>query len=427
MNSKPYRFLLPILLLMQQVFAVQAELRFEDYIYEPQIRSVQFYSGSLDMNTPILFLNNQDANLTIEFDELTSSQQISDLWISVINCDADWNQSSVFPTEFMQGFTYDRIMDWTPSQNVLVPYMHYRHTLLKPGYKFNMSGNYLLKVYRSADENDLVLTRRFVVVETILGISPLLSHSLNPGDRFTQVNLSFDLFLNGFQVINPYTDIRIYIMQNYRWDNIVTGVQPSFILQDKLTYQFNSSTEFKGGSEFRRFDARSIRYNGYNIGRIVKTDSMYIFELNKDQIIKSRAYSTQLDMNGNFSVQSNEFPNADYEADYVKVRFSLSSPNLGDVFLTGKFADWRMQDAYKMEYNPVTMAYTKEIQLKQGIYDYKYIACTPTKKGKCKVDETLIEGSYSDTENAYFIFAYFRGPVDRTDRVIGFYQLGSLY
>lgn len=104
------------------------EVIYDDHIYEPQIRTVQFYRGQNEMSYPILYMRDQTA-LTIEFDELTPPDgDISDFWVRVISCTANWEQSELLDYEYLDGYYNDRLLDWTESRNTRIHYFHYRYT-----------------------------------------------------------------------------------------------------------------------------------------------------------------------------------------------------------------------------------------------------------------------------------------------------------
>ncbi|NJK94628.1 MAG: hypothetical protein HC905_06630 [Bacteroidales bacterium] len=61
--------------------------------------------------------------------------------------------------------------------------------------------------------------------------------------------------------------------------------------------------------------------------------------------------------------------------------------------------------------------------LKQGYYDYQYVFIP---KSTGTFDESEIEGSFSETENSYFIFVYYKGFGERYDRLIGYKRLSGI-
>jgi len=53
--------------------------------------------------------------------------------------------------------------------------------------------------------------------------------------------------------------------------------------------------------------------------------------------------------------------------------------------------------------------------LKQGFYNYKFV----TKTIDNKIDKNEIGGNFDTTENEYIVIVYYKGPTDRTDKIIG--------
>ena len=70
---------------------------------------------------------------------------------------------------------------------------------------------------------------------------------------------------------------------------------------------------------------------------------------------------------------------------------------------------------YRMTYNPEQKAYTGTVPLKYGYYSYQYIMLKPD--GTTAIPPT--EGSFFETRNIYTVLFYYRGNIDRTDRLVG--------
>jgi hypothetical protein len=69
-----------------------------------------------------------------------------------------------------------------------------------------------------------------------------------------------------------------------------------------------------------------------------------------------------------------------------------------------------------MNYDSETRLYTTQILLKQGSYNYQYIALP---KGSNRGDASRIEGDKYETVNEYTIRLYQRTPTARADKLIG--------
>ena len=394
-------------------------LIYDDHIYEPNIRTVQFYKENNPFTYPILYVDDP-FQLTLEFDALISEEASPEnFWIEVVNCDHDWSPTSLLPLEFMEGFSTDRLYDFERSQNTLIPYIHYRYRFPAEGASFKRSGNYLLKVYRSGNENDLILTRRFVVAGPKVEVEPLLGQSLMASQRRKVQRVDFNIHMTGNLpgLIDPRQDFQVYIMQNFRWDNMVGDLQPLFATGRKLEYQFDAGTEFEGGNEYRMLDIRTTRFHTEKMKSVENRDSIYHITLYPENPRRRNIYYSRPDLNGNFLVEVQEYPNSAWEADYVLVRFALKYPEPlrdGDVHVIGKFSDWKCTEENEMPYNPAAYRFETELLLKQGVYDYAFVVNTPD-----GVDEQHMEGSHFETENYYTILVYFKPPGARSSRLIG--------
>ncbi len=69
-----------------------------------------------------------------------------------------------------------------------------------------------------------------------------------------------------------------------------------------------------------------------------------------------------------------------------------------------------------MTFNRATGRYEKVMLLKQGAYNYQYLTARP---GQSSGSTAIIEGDKYQTANEYLVKVYTRGPLDRTDRLIG--------
>lgn len=396
-------------------------LVYEDLVYEDHIRTVQFYRGADVFSYPIIYLGDP-TQLMLEFDALISEDgNPENFWIDVVNCNHAWEPTNLLALEFMDGLTTDRMYDFERSQNTMIPYVHYKYRFPADNVTFKRSGNYLLRVYRAGDEKDLILTRRFIVAGRKVGVEPLLGQSLAASERRKIQRVDFNIHLTGAlkNMFDPRNDLKVVLLQNFRWDNAVTGVQPLFVTDRKLEYQFDAGTEFEGGNEYRMMDIRSMRFHTEKMKKVDNRDSVYHVTLYPEKPRLRNIYYSQQDLNGNYVIQVQEYPNDEYESDYVLVRFALKYPEPitdGSVHVFGKFSDWRCMPETRMAYNPATYQFETEVLMKQGVYDYQFVV---NKKDGTGLDETRLEGSHYETENYYTILVYFSPPGARSDELIG--------
>ena len=395
------------------------ELQYDDVNYEGHIRTVQFYRGNREMTYPVLYLGDETP-LTLEFDELIHYDgDVSDLWVTFVSCDAYWEPSTLMSMEYLDGFTYDRITDWSRSANTRIPYIHYRYSFPGQYVKFKRSGNYLLYVYRNGDEKQLVLSRRFMIADNKVGIRSNTGMSFAPTDRVRLQSVSFDVFPNAVDLTDPFQDLVVMVLQNGRWDNAARNMKPQFIYPDHLEYRFNAASEFEGGNEYRLLDIRSTRFHTQAMAAVQDRDSLFYILLYADEPRLENRYSAQFDFNGNYFIEVQEYPNYDTEADYVLVDFRLRTPipvDDGSVYVFGRFTDWKPREECQMMFNPLKNRYETNFLMKQGVYNFQYVVKN-RKTGK--VDEKKLEGSHFETENAYTILIYYKSITDRSHELVG--------
>lgn len=400
------------------VAAQPEDLVNENRILNPSIRTVQFYKGDQEMSFPALDLSQPGGVLTLEFDEL--GNDVEDYYISFYHCDADWQKSRLMPLEYFRGYTDYPISDVAASRSTAVRYVHHRVSFPQnPQDQFLISGNYLLYVYRDNDKNDVALTRRFVVTDNTVNIGTDLGLSANVSERRKLQAVNFYLFKNPqVNLTAPFADIRVMVMQNFRWDNMKKKMEPAYQYPNKLEYRFSSDNDFPGGNEYRMFDLRNVQRRNGRVREIVNTDSGMYARLDLDLPRASNQYFSEPDFNGQFFTGIKQFPGQDTEADYVHTQFLLKKDRYipgAEVYIFGQLSDWKLKDRFRMNWRPEG-GYERSVLLKQGIYNYHYVVWRPREK---ELDETMLEGSHFETENFYTILVYYRGPSDRSHRLVG--------
>lgn len=398
-------------------------LRMEDWVYHPRIRTVQLYASvrnSINNDKsfpPIISLNAQRVQpLVLEFDELGNDSEYYEA--KIIHCNADWTVSNEVAINYLEDYNEFNLNEYELASNTRVNYTHFRFELPR----VKMSGNYLLKVFVESEEDDLIITRRFVVYEqkTIVGIKQ--NTVLGSADYLRKQQVDFTVSYGALNPMDANNDFKVVVRQNYRWDNAIFDLKPRFANLARKTLDYNQndlSNSFWGGNEFRHFDFGTFNRVGFNIGNVIKTDTITQVVPYKDKSRNGIAYNQQnYDLNGRFLVANRNFI-PETQADYSEVLLELETGNplSQDVYAIGSFSDWQIRAENKMVYYPSKGAYYKPILLKQGAYDYMYI-----EKG---ASPNSLEGNFNRTQNAYDVIVYFRPFGARGDRVVGYGVVGE--
>ncbi|MDB5274766.1 MAG: hypothetical protein JWO58_3133 [Chitinophagaceae bacterium] len=397
---------------------LHAEVPGVDATYKATIKTVQFYSRTSDTAiTPITYLSNQD--LSLEFDEL--SDEADSYYFKIIHCNSDWQPSNLKSIQYMRDFNEIFIQSRQFSAATKTGFTHYT----APIPAMNVSGNFFIKVYEEGDEEKVLLTRRFLIVEKSIDISGQVNFPNNTSKLKTHQMVSFNIFYPSYTLVNPSVQLKVIVRQNYDWRTATAPLYPLYIKEDQreLDYIFyNDASTFPGGNEYRYFDMRSFYFGGFNVGRIIKKQDSTDILLAIDKTRASNMYILWDDLNGRYYIQNYETSGTRIEPDYGTVHFSLETQELpnANVYVYGALSNWELSPDNRMKYNSENKAYEASLFLKQGIYNYRYFV---TGKG---MDENYYEGNYNATENVYDVIVYYRVPGEFYDRLIGYQTMSSV-
>ncbi|MFN3446576.1 MAG: type IX secretion system plug protein domain-containing protein, partial [Bacteroidia bacterium] len=209
------------------------ELRYENQIFDTRVKTVVLTKAGTDDRYPIIALNSND-QLELSFDILGNKNDY--FQYTLIHCDANWNPTSLGQNEYLRGLTFDNITDFKYSTNTYVKYVHYNLLLPNENMKPIFAGNYLIKVYRNFDEEELVLTRRMMILNPAVSIDGVAKPATLAQHRFTKQEVGFSVNYRGSNIPDPYKDVNVVLMQNGQWDNTITGLKPLFIRDNTLDY-----------------------------------------------------------------------------------------------------------------------------------------------------------------------------------------------
>ena len=394
-----------------------SEIKYRDHTYRENIKTVQLYRKGDQLSFPVLFLGSTE-QLELHFDDLSANFET--YTYSIVHCNANWEPSDLVITEYLSDFFNGFIEDYQYSINTLFPYIHYKIAIPNNQVKFKLSGNYLLKVYANNDEEDLLLTKQFYVVEKRVSIESDIRMATLARHRDYKQEVDFTINQGSYPIQDVYADLKVVISQNRRWDNAITDLKPLFIRSPELVYNYEDKNLFDGNNEYRFFETRNLRYQSLNIDGIQITGGKTHVYILPEEPRSFKRYVFWPDINGKRQINRENSPLSNREADYMITHFNLKKEKQvpgGDIYVFGELSDWEYKPEFKMEYVEVNSAYELTTTLKQGYYNYNY-AYLP--HGEEKGDLSIIEGTYSETNNDYYIFVYHRENGMIYDKLIGF-------
>ena len=393
---------------------------FDNNVYNPAIKSIEFYNSKNQGSFPIITLRSNEQVL-LAFDDLRGGSR--NYYYTIEHCDSKWNSSNLSPGEYLQGFTDDRIINYAYSTNTIQKYTHYEVRLPNENIAPKISGNYILKVYENGDQSKIVLTRKLYVVDAKVAVAADVGASANVSLRQTNQKVNLVVNYTGLPVQNPSSDIRVLIMQNARNETGIWNTTPSNVRGTQLLYNDIAINDFPGRNEFRHFDTRSLRLNSDRVSHIYH-DSVYTIVLLGDPLRDQPNYSFQYDNNGSFFILNQEGNDPRRDGDYAHIYFSLAANKTdrdGAAYIVGKFNDYKLDERSKLDYEPIKGRFFTNLFLKQGVYDYEYVWVGRDNKP----DDVAIEGTHFETENDYQVLVYYRSVSARWDELVGYRLLNT--
>ncbi len=391
-------------------------------IFNERVKTLEVRGSDGNIFTPPVVLLNGDDYLNISFDHIAEDRQY--LRWRVVRCDANWQPSQLAESEFLNGFNESVIDDYAFSGPTTVHYVHYSFQFPNADITPTLSGNYLIQVYPENAPDEVWMQTRVMVSEQSAPISASVSSrtDVDYNEAHQQIFLAVDT--ERAHIDDPFNDLKVMISQNGRADNEIALTRPLRMSGTSAVFEHQRPLVFPAGNEYRRFEVSNINYPGMGVEAISYFEPYYHFKLFTDSPRAAQSYSYDQTQSGRFVVREYNSDNSELEADYVIVHFSLDIPRQPGtmIFLDGDFTCRRFDAASQMMFNTATGLYEKAMLLKQGHYNYQYLAVPPGGKSG---QTALIEGDKYPTVNEYLIKVYARGPLDRTDRLIGVTQITS--
>jgi len=393
-------------------------LRYDNYIYQNYIQGVELSRIGFELADPIITLNSTEG-FNVGFDDLDGS--FRQYFYQVQHCNANWEKSEIWVNEYLDGNEEGQVEKFESSFNTRTTYTHYDFQFPNDLFKIRKSGNYILRVYyrNQQDQEVNAFTRRFLVVEPKVSVNATIKRSGTSEDFETMQEVDFVINTAGYRIDSPYQDIKVVVLQNWRWDNALSTLKPFMVRNDVLDYSFDNGTNlFDGANEFRRFDLKSMKFLSEKVREITYNDTVFFAKLWDSEKRIYKEYTLDDDINGKFLLKTDDESSVSNYGEYAFVRFFLpfEAPIVeGNLYVAGGFNCWQYTPDNKMDYNYRRKGYEASILFKQGYYNYLYVML-PNNSGAG--DATWVEGNHSETRNGYTILVYHRSKGELYDELI---------
>jgi hypothetical protein len=396
-----------------------------DHIYYNNIKSVKLNPAGNQIGYPIMALNSGD-RLDLQFDDLDND--VKNYYYTYVLCNADWTPAQVNTMEYLRGFSETRIQDYKLSSIALQKYTHYSAQIPNANSAPIKSGNYIIKVYLDSDTSQLAFTCRMLVLNNKAGVSGVIQQPLTPKFFKTYQKINFEVNTAGLNLANPFDQLKVVILQNYRWDNAIKNPKPMFLKGNTIQYNAEQDCLMPANREWRWVDLRSFRLQTERVKHVdYGANSTDVF-VQPDGDRGNIPYQYIKDYNGRYFLATIDDYNPFYEGDYATVHFTYASPEPFadyDLYIFGEMTNFEYNENTKLKYNPTTRAYECSLFLKQGYYNYEY-ALVDKRKPDAVPETQITEGDWWETENIYTILVYYRALGGRSDELVGTATLNSM-
>lgn len=375
------------------------------------IKTIAFRSNTPESQLPILKLG---AYVVLEFDALNGYEE--DYYYKIEHYDFDWTPSVLAKSEYLQGFDNQRIRNYQNSFNTYQIYSHYQLTIPNAQTQaLKVSGNYMIHVFNN--DNELVFTRKFMIYENEANVGVTLKRSRTIQNIEEKQRVEIIIAPINMQLNNPMQNVKTLIVQNNNLNTAISDLKPQYTIGNQLIYKYDSEASFWGGNEYLFFENKDVRAANTGIQGVDLRD-LYHNYLFTNYARANRNYTYNPDINGNYLVTNIDADDINIESDYVWMHFSLLPDDSfanKTVHIYGNFNNYAIDESTKLTYNKNLKAYETAILLKQGFYNYKYVAVDDNGH----LDEGAISGDFYQTENNYKVIVYYRDLGARYDKIIG--------
>lgn len=352
-----------------------------------------------------------NSRVEVSFDYLADEQAY--LTYRLVHCNAQWQADDLSELDYLEGVMPVNMDDNVEASfnTITSTYYHYEVCFPNEDVRLLVSGNYAVVFSPDNDPDETVAVATFSVSEQGVFVGGEVSGNTDIDYRQQHQQLALSLSWSEQQLpyLQPADDLQLVVRQNRRNDTKRIICQPLRFSPGKALYEHTPQLIFEGGNNWRQFENNDERYPGIRVDHLRFTHQGYDAWLMTDKSRAHREFLTEPDIRGRFLVHAVKVDDADVEAEYCWVHFSLeASPALDEagIYLLGDFTYGERSEAFRMEYDPELQLYAKDVYLKQGAYNYLY-------------DTSVVEGNHYETPNEYDVSVYYRPFGARYDRLLG--------
>jgi len=398
-----------------------------DRILDPNIHTVLIHPAGNPLAAPIIPLY-YGGTLQISFDDFKASYQ--DYAYAIELVDSNWQSMDMSEFDYVKGFNQNKITSFSVSSMATQKYFHYQFSFPNSNSSPKLSGNYILKVFKNGDKQNIVFTRRFYVADNLVNINAQVQEPFDGAISRTHQRIKATVDVRNIPNFQN-NQLTVKVIQNYRYNEAKTTATPSFLRNTVLEFNNESELVFPAGKESRWLDLQSLQLRSDRVAEINNKESTTKIIVKPEGTRANLLYSTFKDLNGGYLIMNTDNLQSENQNDYAQVQFTYvpkdNIPYLDQkLYLIGALTNNIVDNNAEMQFDVKQGVYQKSLLLKQGYYSYNYIL--RDRNTPYDLDDfTETEGNHFETENNYTILVYYHAPGTRNDQLVGFATINSLF
>ncbi len=372
----------------------------------PSIRTIQLYRGANERQLPVLSLRGSGGRLTLEFDLMEAAGR--PLSVYFYHTDRTWRRD-LSPSEYMDSFQNDNLLDYSPSRGTEVAYTHYVYRFPNDNIRFRVSGNYVLRVTEQGRPDDVLFERPFFVSEDAGPLALRVDDVPVSGQRLPS-DRPAALFTPPPELQGSPFQYETCFVRNGRLDTARCTNRPRLVQQPALEFDLYHDEAFVPTTADYFLDLSALRSGG-QIAHVDRTGTPFRVELEAAYAqFPGNAGAPPLDGQVVVDGAVRDVGEPDVEAEYVTARFSFVPPDeqpmARPVTLHGSFGE-----TARMEWVPARGRYEGNVLLKQGLYEYHYRSNDPALR-------EVLRRALPPARGRYTAFVYYTDWSMNTDRLL---------
>jgi hypothetical protein len=373
------------------------------------VRTIQVYAGSDERSLPVIRLNG-DETIQLEFDLM--ERQGRPLSIYFDHADRSW-QRDLSPSQYLESFQDDDLLEYDPSIGTEIPYVHYRYEFPNDDIRFRVSGNYVLRVTEQGNPDEVLFERAFFIAEEAGGLELSADGVVISGQRQPSIR-PIARYLPPSEIRgNPFGYTACFL-RNGRLPEAKCEDRPRLTDAPALRFELPRDRAFAPVAADYFLDLSTLRVGG-SIEAVDRSTTPFGVLLEPD-FAEFAGSSLGPTLNGQTVIRgAQSMQNPEVSSEYVRTTFAFVPPNerpvRGRLRVAGSFTGMQVDPALDLDFVADRGRYEGQVLLKQGHYEYYYDTTDPALR-------RTLQQNLPRSTNTYTTFVYYEDVRLNTDRLL---------